>query len=224
MFSQVSNYFHLNYVSKLLITHFKLNLAQIHDGDDLETVLFVPNPPPALIEDENFNFTYVNDGHGQIKKVAFNSRVHGHKNKFRMIGDPYFTVEDGVRFELFTPENPTKPQILQFNNNTSIEKSYFKSSRPTRILIHGWYSEGVLTPQFSEAYFVKGKHKVNFLAVNWQKGSDVVNYLSARGRVKDVAQYVAKFVDFMAVTARLKMKDLTIIGHSLGAHIAGIGK
>lgn len=63
---------------------------------------------------------------------------------------------------------------------------------------------------------------MNFIAVNWQKGSDVYNYFTARGRVKEIAEYVAKFVDFMSKNAWLSLKSLTIVGHSLGAHIAGI--
>lgn len=85
-------------------------------------------------------------------------------------------------------------------------------------------SEGLLTPRFTDAYFTKGKHKVNFIAVNWQKGSDVYNYMAARGRVKDVAEQLARFVDFMSKKAWLRIKSLTIVGHSLGAHVAGIGK
>lgn len=81
-----------------------------------------------------------------------------------------------------------------------------------------------MTPRFTEAYFTKGKYKVNFIAVNWQKGSDVYNYMTARGRVNGVAEQLAKFVDFMSKKAWLRIKSLTIVGHSLGAHVAGIGE
>lgn len=65
---------------------------------------------------------------------------------------------------------------------------------------------------------------MNFIAVNWQKGSDVYNYLTARGRVLAVAEQVAKFVDFMSKRAWMSLGKLTIVGHSLGAHVAGISK
>lgn len=48
--------------------------------------------------------------------------------------------------------------------------------------------------------------------------------MTARGRVKAVAEHVAKFVDFMSKQAWLNIKKLTIVGHSLGAHVAGIGE
>lgn len=165
---------------------------------------------------ENDNITYVNDGHGHLYKVD----IEQAKN----VSDPYFSVENDIRFELFTPKNPTKPQILVYNNYTTVKKSNFNWWYPTRILIHGWMSEGMLAPKFANAYFVRGKHKVNFIAVNWQKGADVYNYLYARRHVKEVAEHVARFVDFMNEKAWMRVKDLTILGHSLGSHIAGIGK
>lgn len=60
--------------------------------------------------------------------------------------------------------------------------------------------------------------------MNWQKGSDIYNYLTARGRVNEMGEYVARFVDFMRAKAWLNVESLTIVGHSLGAHIAGIGE
>lgn len=80
-----------------------------------------------------------------------------------------------------------------------------------------------MTPLFRNAYFNQSSHKVNFIAVNWQKGSDVYNYMTARNRVQSVAEHVANFVDFMSKKAWLRIESLTIVGHSLGAHVAGIG-
>lgn len=60
--------------------------------------------------------------------------------------------------------------------------------------------------------------------MNWQKGSDIVNYLVARRRVRDVARHVAAFIDFMSEIAGMRMNFLTVVGHSLGAHVAGISE
>lgn len=164
-------------------------------------------PPPIV---DNDNVTYIHDGLGHVLKVDIKKVENEPK--------PYFSVENDVIFELFTQKNPTEPQILQLNNYTSVKISNFNWWHPTRILIHGWYSEGLLTPRFAEAYLVKGKHKVNFIAVNWQKGSDVYNYLFARRHVKEVAEHVARFIDFMYEKAWMGISDLTIVGHSLGAN------
>lgn len=170
-------------------------------------------PPPIV---DNDNATYIHDGSGHVLEVDI--------EKVKNESTPYFSVENDVIFELYTHKNPIEPQILTFNNYTTVKKSNFNWWNPTRILIHGWYSEGLLTPRFADAYLVKGKHKVNFIAVNWQKGSDVYNYLFARRHVEEVAEHVARFIDFMNEMAWMRFSDLTIVGHSLGAHISGIGE
>lgn len=171
-------------------------------------------PPPAKVDDRAANC--VQDELGYLHEVDVDKVMNEPL--------PYFSLHQGVMFELFTPKNPKEPQLIQFGNATSLKATNFNKRLPTRIVIHGWYSEGVLTPQFADAYFEKGKHKVNFIAVNWQKGSDVVNYIVARRRVNMVAEYVAKFIDFLVEHGGMRLKDLTVIGHSLGAHVSGIGK
>lgn len=178
--------------------------------------LSVDEPPPLLSTSDNENITYIHDKEGNLKKVAI--------DKASNESTPYFSVETDVIFELYTRKNPTEPQFLSLNNYTTVRESNFNWRLPTRILIHGWYSEGLLTPRFADAYLVNGRHRVNFIAVNWQKGSDTVNYLAARRRVRDVARHVAEFIDFMTETAGLRMNFLTVIGHSLGAHVSGIGE
>lgn len=50
-----------------------------------------------------------------------------------------FDTEKDVRFELFTPQNPSQPHLLTLGDHTTVKKSQFKWWRQTRILIHGWY-------------------------------------------------------------------------------------
>lgn len=85
-------------------------------------------------------------------------------------------------------------------------------------------SKNGLTSRYTDAYFNQSSHNINLIAVNWRKGSNTYSYFHARNRVDAVAQHVAEFIDFMSKHAWLSIKTLTIIGHSLGAHVAGIGE
>lgn len=112
-------------------------------------------------------------------------------------------------------------------------------------------ADASLITKFAETYLTKGKHKVNFIAVNWRKGSSTINYFSARGRVKAVAKHLANLINFMVNKHMLNLNSVTLIGHryfifffwifhlqlnycinfylfllcySLGAHVAGIGE
>lgn len=137
-------------------------------------------------------------------------------------GYPYFPIAFVVRFELYTRDNIEVPQLLSPDNDTLLQTNY-DPNRPTRMFIHGWNTRGILTPLFCGAYFREGNHNVNLIAVNWRAGSDTVNYSGARRRINQVGPYVAQFIDFLVNRGNLVLNDFVLVGHSLGAHIAGIG-
>lgn len=74
------------------------------------------------------------------------------------------------------------------------------------------------------AYLLRGKHTVNFIAVNWSKASSSLNYAVSRKRVNSIGPYVARLINLLVQNMGAKHDDIHIIGHSLGAHIAGIGE
>ncbi|XP_055306664.1 lipase member H-like, partial [Sitodiplosis mosellana] len=134
----------------------------------------------------------------------------------------FFDVQNDVEINLYTLKNPTEPQILVINDTNSIEESHFNRNVPTRIFIHGFQSKGELKTSLTEAYFLKGKKNVNLIGVNWEKASRTFNYLAASRYVEKIGTRAAEFVDFMVDNKIIKLTDLTVIGFSLGAHIAGI--
>lgn len=69
-----------------------------------------------------------------------------------------------------------------------------------------------------EAYLSRGEF--NVISVDWSLGAKD-NYLFVRMNVPSVGAVVASFIDFLHENARLRLSDVTIIGHSLGAHVAG---
>lgn len=62
------------------------------------------------------------------------------ENDFEPIA-PTFNARTDVRFLLNTRQNLGASQTLNFNDITSLRNSNFRSTRPTRILIHG-FQEG----------------------------------------------------------------------------------
>lgn len=110
--------------------------------------------------------------------------------------------------------------------------------RPTRMLIHGFLPDlsGLYWPYYfdeiRQAYEKYHKDEFNIVLVEWngfteygrQKASK--GYNLSRVYIKThVAKIAARFLDGHLGTDKGIWKSLTIIGHSLGAHVAGfIGK
>lgn len=65
---------------------------------------------------------------------------------------------------------------------------------------------------------------MNLIAVNWEEASKTVNYIAARNRVGPIGIQVASLIDFMVTNKLANLDDISLIGFSLGAHIAGISK
>lgn len=69
------------------------------------------------------------DGHGGWRYVTYEETLEV---------DPLFVPADDMRFLLFTQANPLTPQILQWNDMSTVSSSNWLGSRPTRIIAHGW--------------------------------------------------------------------------------------
>lgn len=70
---------------------------------------------------------------------------------------------------------------------------------------------------------IDGGHDINLVVVDWRRGSNTVNYVTARRRVMIVGRYVAQFIESMVFHGGLNLSTTHLIGHSLGAHICGFG-
>lgn len=63
---------------------------------------------------------------------------------------------------------------------------------------------------------------MQFLAVvDWGKMATDTNYMRAAASTRNVGRNIAMVIDRMVTHHRAYLKDIHIIGHSLGAHTAG---
>ena len=86
-------------------------------------------------------------------------------------------------------------------------------NRPTRLFIHGYYSDQHTLKRYAKAYLDRDDY--NFIAINWLPGAKTINYVKARYRILEVGKAVARFIEYL-VTLGLDLDDLTCVGHSLG--------
>jgi pancreatic triacylglycerol lipase len=99
---------------------------------------------------------------------------------------------------------------------TSIQASSFNKNHPTRILIHGWH--GGIGSDINRTVI---KEYLNFgdfncIVLDWSAVAANTNYTLVLSHIKLVANYAAKFIDFLVEEEFLSLCDLNIVGHSLG--------
>ncbi|CRL06326.1 CLUMA_CG018908, isoform A [Clunio marinus] len=138
---------------------------------------------------------------------------------------PTFDATRDVILMLFTRSNPEVPVILRLNDLASIQNSPYDSSKPTRVLTHGFTGDSdVVFLALGRQVFLEN-HDFNIIVVDWSAGAQTINYAAAVARVRPVGAFVASFLDFLHINNLINFNNVYAIGNSLGAHVVGhIGK
>ncbi|XP_065073627.1 pancreatic triacylglycerol lipase-like [Ochlerotatus camptorhynchus] len=135
--------------------------------------------------------------------------------------EPLFTPETDVIFRMYSRRNPVHPQIIRWDDPSSISNSNFDPSNPTRFLIHGWVEgeDATLHWVIKDHYLRVGDF--NVINVDWGDGAQTINYIAARNRVGGVGMIVSRVIDVIRATTGQSLDMINVIGFSLGGHAAG---
>lgn len=126
---------------------------------------------------------------------------------------------------LQTRNNRNNPQQMRFRNPDDIRNTHFDPSKPTRFLIHGWFEDDTADISVATSAELLNYYDFNVIFIDWSEGSRTINYIGAANRVPTIGQFVASQIDFLVSQNAVNLARLTVIGFSLGAHIAGhVGK
>ncbi|XP_016990223.2 phospholipase A1-like [Drosophila rhopaloa] len=125
-----------------------------------------------------------------------------------------------VGYYLYTPANPSQPQKIQLDDTEAIQASHFDVRRPTKIIIHGFSKSYLEIPnkEIRTAYQARGAY--NIISMDWSEVA-ALNYVDTKPLVPLVGIQCARFVRFLAREFGLDLADLVLVGHSMGAHVAG---
>lgn len=136
--------------------------------------------------------------------------------------DPFFNPINDVRILLSTRQNRNNPQQLLFGNLNSVQNSNFDRNRPTRVLIHGWWEDETSDISTATSAELLDYYDFNVIFIDWSEGSQTINYFGAANRVPGIGQMVANYLDFLQSHGFVNFNRLSVVGFSLGAHIAGM--
>lgn len=124
-----------------------------------------------------------------------------------------------VTFYLYTKKNPTEGKEITADK-ASIEDSHFDKSHGTRFVIHGWggrYTDGMNT-RITKAWLSRGDF--NVIVVNWARAISF-DYASSVLAIPGAGAKVGEMINYLHKSHGMSLDSLDVIGHSLGAHVAG---
>ncbi|XP_074038497.1 endothelial lipase isoform X2 [Leptinotarsa decemlineata] len=124
-----------------------------------------------------------------------------------------------VQFILFTRQY--QPYNLRSGNIEDFRNSGINLSNPVKIIIHGFLSSSAeeIFVVNKNAYLETGDY--NIFAMDWSVLCQF-EYLSAVRGARIAGHYLGKFLNWL-VQMGVPLKSIHLIGHSMGAHVAGIG-
>lgn len=132
-----------------------------------------------------------------------------------------------IKYYLYTQYNHQNGTELLLNQSDILEGSSYVHSKPLRIVIHGFKNNHTSPLNRAIKNGFVHNHDVNVLIVDWGKAAkrNLFEYATAKYHVPLVGKYVGKFIEWLSENYNENIAELanrtTIVGHSLGAHIAG---
>ncbi|XP_061398701.1 inactive pancreatic lipase-related protein 1, partial [Musca vetustissima] len=129
---------------------------------------------------------------------------------------------DDIKFMLYTRKNPFKAQNLYLSDDKRLRKSNFNFNHPLVIYLHGFsesaISERQSSQEMKDAFLKNGTY--NVILIDWSPLTAVPWYTNSVENLPIAARYMARFIRFL-VQKGFPVKDIHLIGFSLGAEVAG---
>uniref|UniRef100_A0A6I8P516 Triacylglycerol lipase n=1 Tax=Ornithorhynchus anatinus TaxID=9258 RepID=A0A6I8P516_ORNAN len=135
----------------------------------------------------------------------------------RFAGLPWPPEEINTRFLLYTRDNPKNFQEISAVNHATIQRSHFRMDKISRINIPGWKTDGKWQRHMCNVLLEA--EDVNCINLDWLNGS--LEYNTAVNNLRVVGAEVAYFIDVLMKVFGYSPSKVHLIGHSLGAHLAG---
>ncbi|XP_022212968.2 phospholipase A1-like [Drosophila obscura] len=126
---------------------------------------------------------------------------------------------NAVNFYLYTRSNPTDGKEIK-SKASSIDDSHFNKDHGTRFVIHGW-TQGAnddMNTRITKAWLSRGDY--NVIVVDWARARSV-DYASSVLAVSGAGGKVGDMINYLHEHHGMSLDSLEVIGHSLGAHVAG---
>ncbi|XP_078685692.1 pancreatic triacylglycerol lipase-like isoform X2 [Branchiostoma floridae x Branchiostoma belcheri] len=126
-----------------------------------------------------------------------------------------------TQFLLFTRNSQYGEQFLRHGSKTGLLESHFNSSKDTKFLVHGYMDDRTEEWLVMATDAILDRDDVNVVIVDWGGGAMEMDYPQVAANARVVGAELARFISFLRAELGVSSRSIHIIGHSLGAHIAG---
>ncbi|PSN31810.1 hypothetical protein C0J52_22637 [Blattella germanica] len=169
------------------------------------------NFSPLTTSDTKLQWMFMSDDEGVPRLAILNN--YGPKYDGNIIED--------VEFRLYTRSNRDEYYRIYASNLANLQVSTFNPSHPTKLLVHGFTSsaDSSLVINNKNAYLDNGEY--NIIGVDWSVLCPGPVYGTACENARYAGEYTAKLIDYLVEETGAKYENFHIIGHSLGAQLAG---
>lgn len=126
-------------------------------------------------------------------------------------------VADRVSPVLYTSSDPDSPHELTLVNGRDAP---FDINSRTKIVTHGWLEKGdkMWLLRLKDKFMINGD--VNVITFDWHHYATMEYTIAAR-KTRKIGQYLGQLLVSLIQSEKIRIEDIHIAGHSLGAHIAG---
>lgn len=115
----------------------------------------------------------------------------------------------------------TNGVLVDLADANSLKKTDFSSGKSTIFCVHGWQNDhsSEINNDVRSAYLAV--QDVNFFVVDWSKIAKK-DYVTAQHNVQSIGQTLGGLIKDASAHSGLNLGKTILVGHSLGAHVAGV--
>jgi len=137
---------------------------------------------------------------------------------------PYSASIIAPKLDLFTRRNSNISTLLNVDDASGLNQTNFNFSMPTKMIVHGFEDSGTAAWCITMKDELLINNNFNVIIADWTIGAQLI-YIHATVNTRLVGAMIARFIQLVQAAYGYPPEMYHIIGHSLGAHVAGyVGK
>ncbi|XP_065216918.1 phospholipase A1-like isoform X2 [Planococcus citri] len=147
--------------------------------------------------------------------------ISGISNAFTLVKNWLLPKELKIFLLIYTRKLNVPIKLNLPVQNASLVREIISNEKQLVLIIHGFITDSEVqwTKDLTQAYLKQRDATVG--VVDWSSGSKTIAYFRAINKIPKVAAQLISFIEYLVKKFHFKPQNIHIIGHSLGAHIAG---